>query len=211
MSELKIRLDDDEILKSAYNAVYGQLQEPIGLLSQAIPETPNLEHLSALQIKALVEKYDTEIKLFKNALTGKITPRITVVEPDTDNISVLKGKRREQEHKKDIETIRQGLAILEKRRRPYAHRLLLTKIQQFQIAGMLLEGQQINQEASKIKNEIQEHYTKIKEAVKRHYELQSRFEELNKKFGSINLDQEKITALTFTEQLPPKILDFAKN
>jgi uncharacterized coiled-coil DUF342 family protein len=76
---------------------------------------------------------------------------------------------------------------------------------------MLLEGQQINQEASKIKNEIQEHYTKIKEAVKRHYELQSRFEELNKKFGSINLDQEKITALTFTEQLPPKILDFAKN
>jgi len=211
MSELKSDLSDDEVLMSAYRTLSNWTNESIGLMSQTIPKTPDPNQMSALQLQALVEKYDTDIKRFKDLLAGKVKPHTLMVEPPVDRQNMPKAKRTEQELQKDIGTIRQGLSILKKRRGPYAHKLFLAKINQLKLSGITSQAEQLNQEATQITAEIEEHRTKIKSAVNRYYQLQSRLNDLNTKFNNINLDPTKIGALTLSSRLPTVVQDFAKS
>jgi len=210
MNELKLGLNHDEILRSAYHILSNQLNEPIGLISQTIPKTPQPNHMNALQLQALVQEYDSDIKRFKDVLAHKTKPHTLTVEPPLDRQTLQKAKTTEQEHKEDTETIRQAITILKKRRRPYSHKLWQAKINQFKIKGIISQAEQINREAAQIITEIQEHQTKIKTALNRHQQLQSHFNDLHIKFNSINLDPTKTTALSLPQKLPTMVQRFCQ-
>lgn len=211
MNKFEAGLGVDEILESAYRTLSSWLNESIGLMSQTIPKTPDPKNMSALQLQIIVEKYGAEIKRFKDVLSGKIKPHILLVEPPVDRQNMIKAKRTEQERQENAETIRQGLSILKKRRRPYAHKLFLAKIKQFKLPGITSRAEQMNQEAAQITAEIEEYRAKIKSAINRYHQLQSRFNDLNIEFNNLNLDSTRIGALTLSPRLPIVVQDFAKS
>lgn len=208
MSNLKFAHTDDDILQIAYRMVCSWLNESIGLMSKAIPRTPDPNRLSAVQTQALVQEYDSEIQRFKDAVSGKIKPPI--LQTDIEPKEAMTGRNRKQTHQRDIETLRQAIVILKKRRKPYAHKLFMARINQYKLSGITSKTEQVHQEAQKILQEIHEYQTRIRTAVGRHEQLQTEFNDAYNKFTNTNLDPTRRNALIGPERLPNSILDFTK-
>jgi len=195
MSLLKPEFKDSEILEIAYRTVASRLNEPLCPISQAIPEMPNPEQLTGLQLKALIEEYDSEIKRFRNVLTGRLKSRISIFEPPTDNMNMQRAKRLEQDHRNDMETIKKGTNILEKRRGTLRKRLNILRLSQITVQPKVAEGKRIVEKASQLNSEILKEVQKVKQMLSEMDGLRAKYNNIYNEFQKANLDPEK--------QLPP--------
>ena len=194
LNEHQIR-HDNEILEIAYRTVAGWLNEPLGQVSKAIPKMPDLEQTTGLQLKTLVEEFDSEVKLFKNVLAGKEKPRFIIVQPAPDSFTVQKARRLEQERQADKENIEKGVAILEKRRNKLWRRLQILKLKQPLANRKLGEANQIIAEAKHLNTKILEETDKLGKMLCEIESLKSKYNVVCNEFQKTNLDTEK--------QLPP--------
>jgi len=186
---------EDSTLEVAYRTVACWLNEPLGVISKAIPKMPDLEQTTGLQLKALVEEYDSEIKLFKSVLGGRLKSRIHVIEPSPANFSVQKERRLKQERQADKEIIEKGIAILEKRRNKLWRRLQILKLKQPLANRKLGEANQIIEEAKHLNAKMMEEADKLKQVLHEMESLKSKYNIVCNEFQKTNLDPEK--------QLPP--------
>jgi len=166
---------EDSILEIAYRTVACWLNEPLGVISKAIPKMPDLEQTTGLQLKALVEEYDSEIKLFKSVLGGRLKSRIHVIEPSPANFSVQKERRLKQERQADKEIIEKGIAILEKRRNKLWRRLQILKLKQPLANRKLGEANQIIEEAKHLNAKMMEEADKLKQVLHEMESLKSKY------------------------------------
>jgi len=186
---------EDSTLEIAYRTVACWLKEPLGVISKAIPKMPDLEQTTGLQLKAMVEEYDSEIKRFKDLLGGRLKSRFHVVEPSVADFSVFKARRLEKERQADKEIIEKGIVILEKRRSKLWRRLQILKLKQPLANRKLGEANQIIEEAKHLNAKMMEEADKLKQMLHRMESLKSKYNIVCNEFQKTNLDPEK--------QLPP--------
>jgi len=195
VSILKPEFKDNEILEIAYRTVASRLNEPLCPVSQAIPKMPNPEQVTGLQLKALIEEYDSEINHFRDVLIGRLKSRINVFEPPTDNMNTLRAKRLEQDHLNDMETIKKGITILEKRRDTLRKRLRILRLSQITVQPKVAEGKRIVEKASQLNSEIIREVQKVKRMLSEMDGLRAKYNNVYNEFQKTNLDPKK--------QLPP--------
>jgi len=195
---------EDSTLEIAYRTVACWLNEPLGVVSKAIPKMPDLEQTTGLQLKALVEEYDSEIKLFKDLLSGRLKSRIHVVEPSPDSLSVQTAKRLEQERQADREIVERGVAILEKRRNKLWRRLQILRLKQPFANRKLGEANQIIEEAKHLNAKMMEEADKLKQMLHEMESLKSKYNAVYNEFQKTNLDPEKLLP-AFNVEVPRTI------
>jgi len=188
VSLLKPELKDNEILESAYRTVASRLNESLGPLSQAIPELPNLEQLTGLQLKTLIQEYDSEIKRFRDVLTGRLKPGINVFELSSDNMDIQRARRLKQDQQNDTETIRRGITILEKRRSMLRRRLRILRLCQITVSSKIAEGKRIVEKASQLNTEILKEVQKLKQMLSEIEGLRAKYNSLYNEFQETNLN-----------------------
>jgi len=193
--ELVPKPKEDSTLEIAYRTVACWLNEPLGVVSKAVPKMPDLEQTTGLQLKALVEEYDGEIKLFKNVLVGRLKSRFHVIEPSPDDFSVFKARRLKQERQADKEIIEKGIAILEKRRSKLWRRLQILRLKQPLAHRKLTEANQLVEQAKYLRTKIVQETDKLREMLCEMESLKSKYNTVCNEFQKTNVDPEK--------QLPP--------
>jgi len=156
---------------------------------------PDLEQTTGLQLKALVEEYDSEIKLFKDLLGGRLKSRIHVIEPSPDSFSVQKERRLKQERQTDKETIEKGIAILEKRRSKLWRKLQILKLKQPLTHRKLTEANDLVEQAKDLMTKIVQETDKLRQMLREMESLKSKYNVVCNEFQKTNLDPDK--------QLPP--------
>jgi len=189
--ELVPKPKEDSTLEIAYRTVACWLNEPLGVVSKAIPKMPDLEQTTGLQLKALVEEYDSEIKRFKDLLGGRLKSRFHVVEPSPNSLSVQTAKRLEQERQADREIVEKGIAILEKRRNKLWKRLQILRLKQPFANRKLGEVNQIIEEAKHLNAKMMKEADKLKQMLHEMESLKSKYNALCNEFRRTNLDPEK--------------------
>jgi len=158
----------------------------LGVVSKAIPKMPALEQTTGLQLKALVEEYDSEIKLFKDLLGGRLKSRFHVVEPSPDSFNVFKARRLKQERQADKEIIEKGIAILEKRRSKLWRRLQILRLKQPFANRKFGEANQIIEEAKHLNAKIMEETDKLKQMLHEMESLKSKYNAVCNEFQKTN-------------------------
>jgi len=192
---------EDSTLETAYRTVAGWLNEPLGPISKVIPKVPDLHQISGLQLKALVEEYDSDIKRFKDLLAGRLKPRVTVVEPPADSFSVQKAKRLEQEHQSDREIVEKAIAVLEKRRNKLWRKLQILRLKQPLAHQKLAEANQIIEEAKHLNAKIMQETDKLKQMLREMESLKSKHNALFNQFQRTNLNSDAAFPQFYVEVL----------
>jgi hypothetical protein len=160
-------------------------------------KNPNL--MTALECQEEVERYDEELKRFKEAVDRLTREYKTAARQDLTS-SGAENLRREFEE--NIGLIRRGQAVLEKRRGVFAGRVRSAKLQGLIAHKTFKDAEKIKSEAQAKVNEIMDLKAALDAAVDKFNELRLQFDEVSKKFYRLNLDREKAGSLVFNVELP---------
>jgi len=190
--------EEDKLL-TAHRLVSHLSGAPVWTSSDA-PRLPlHPENLSALEIKAEVERYQTEIKRFKNAI--KTTEKNTARTLREENLTGIKAESIKRELKENVELIQKGIDVLEKRKGIFGRKLLIAKLKQPLFHQKLHEAEEILQKAKQSNAEISMQIDKLKNMLSEIEGLKTKYNELYNEFLKINLDPNKQLPL-FNVEVP---------
>jgi len=180
--------DEDKLL-AAHRLVSHLSGAPVWTSSE-VPRLPrHPENLSALEIKAEVERYQAEITRFKNAI--RITEKNTARTLREENLTGLKAESLRRELKENVELIQKGIDILEKRKVMFGRRLLIPKLKQPLFHRKLREAEEILQNAKRLNTEISMQIDRLKNMLSEMEGLKTKYNELHNEFVKTNLDPNK--------------------
>jgi len=181
-------VEEDKLL-AAHRLVSHLSGAPVWTSSEA-PRLPlHPENLSALEIKAEVERYEAEIKRFKNGM--KTTEKNTARTLREEDLTGVKAESLKRELKENVELIQKGIDILEKRKGMFARRLLITKLKQPLFNSKMRGTEEIIQKARRLNTEISTQIDKLKNMLSEMEGLKTKYNELHNEFLKTNLDPNK--------------------
>ncbi len=158
--------------------------------SSEVPRMPlHPENLSALEIKAEVERYQAEITRFKNAI--KTTEKNTAHTLRENDFAGLKAESLKRELKENVELIQKGIDVLEKRKGMFGRRLLIVKLKQPLFHQKLREAEEIVEKAKRMNTEISMQIDRLKNMLSEMEGLKTKYNESYNEFLKTNLDPNK--------------------
>jgi len=190
--------NEDKLL-AAHRLVSHLSGAPVWTSAEAPRLPPNLENLSALEIKAEVERYQAEIVRFKTVIrTSEKTIARTLRE---ENLTGIKAESLKRELKENVELIQKGIDILEKRKGVFGRRLLIAKLKQPLFHQKMREAQEVIEKAKRLNDEISVQTDKLKNMMSELEGLKTKYNELYNEFLKTNLDPNKQCPL-FNVEVP---------
>ena len=180
---------NEDKLVAAHRLVSHLSGAPVWTSAEAPRLPPNLENLSALEIKAEVERYQAEIVRFKTVIrTSEKTIARTLRE---ENLTGIKAESLKRELKENVELIQKGIDILEKRKGVFGRRLLIAKLKQPLFHQKMREAQEVIEKAKRLNDEISVQTDKLKNMMSELEGLKTKYNELYNEFLKTNLDPNK--------------------
>lgn len=173
-----------------------------------VPRMRNVESMTALECLEEVQRYDEELKRFEEAVSRLAHEYKTEVHDE--DLTTSEAEHLKRNYEEDIDLIRRGQAVLEKRRDVFAGKVRFAKLRRLLVSQTVKAAERINKEAEVALEEISVHQSALKAEVRRLDELQSQFNEVRGRFDSINLDAEKANSMTFDHKVPEKVMNFVR-
>jgi len=180
--------EEDKLL-AAHRLVSHLSGAPVWTSSEVPRLPPRPENLSALEIKAEVERYQAEIARFKNAI--KTTEKNTARTLREEDFTGIKAESLKRELKENIELIQKGIDVLEKRRGMFGRKLLIAKLKQPLFHHKLREAEEILQNAKRLNTEISVQIDRLKNMLSELEDLKTKYNEVYNEFLKTNLDPNK--------------------
>jgi len=180
---------DEDKLVAAHRLVSHLSGAPVWTSSEVPRLPPHPENLSALEIKAEVERYQAEVTRFKNAI--KITEKNTARTLREEDFTGLKAESLKRELKENVELIQKGIDVLEKRKGMFARRLLIAKLKQPLFHQEMREAEEIVEKAKRLNDEISMQVDKLKNMLSEMKGLKTKYNGFYNEFLKTNLDPNK--------------------
>jgi len=180
--------DEDKLL-AAHRLVSHLSGAPVWTSSEVPRLPPHPENLSALEIKAEVERYQAEIARFKNAI--KITEKNTARTLREEDLSSIKAESLKRELRENVELIQKGIDVLEKRKGMFGRRLLIAKLKQPLFHQKMCEAQEVVEKARRLNDEISVQTNKLKNMLYELEGLKTKYNGFYDEFLKTNLDPNK--------------------
>jgi len=180
--------EDDKLL-AAHRLVSHLSGAPVWTSAEA-PRMPlHPENLTALEIKAEVERYQAEITRFKNAM--KTTEKRTAHTLRDENLTGIRAESLKRELKENIELIQKGIDVLEKRKGMFRRKLLVAKLKQPLICQRMREAEEVVEKARQLNDEISVQVDKLKNTLSEMESLKTKYNAFYNEFLKTNLDPNK--------------------
>ena len=180
---------DEDKLFAAHRLVSHLSGAPVWTSSEVLRLPPNPENLSALELKAEVERYQAEITRFKNVMkTAEKSTAHTVREED---LTSLKAESLKRELRENVELIQKGIDVLEERKGMFWRRLLIAKLKQPLFHQKLREAEEIVEKAKRLNDEISMQIDKLKNMLFEMEGLKTEYNGFYNEFLKTNLDPNK--------------------
>jgi exonuclease VII large subunit len=203
---MPVNMAEEHDLEVGCRFVSGVLRDGYGS-SSMVPRLKNAELMTALECAEEVQRYDEELKRFQEAM-ARVTREYKIAARNEETTSKAENLKRAYEG--DMDLIRRGLLVLQKRRGIFAGKVRSAKLQGLIARKTFKDAEKIKSEAQAKVNEIQDLKAALDAAVEKFNQLRLQFDNVSKKFHSLNLDREKAGSLVFNVELPENIRKIAR-